>query len=153
MALYEIRKGDLMFRSYFGIYKYQVGFEVLTAVSLKMVVFWVVRTSETLVNFYQTIRRYNPEDSHLRTNINIIWNFGALLKNVYIHLLESELIVNLFTRLHLLLIIFVLAQTIYFLIFSNWPLNVSTISLRQKYLIRAILGLECLDRFITGSDE
>jgi hypothetical protein len=25
------------------------------------------RTSETLVNFYQTIRRYNPEDSHLRT--------------------------------------------------------------------------------------
>jgi hypothetical protein len=24
------------------------------------------RTSETLINFYQTIRRYNPEDSHLR---------------------------------------------------------------------------------------
>jgi hypothetical protein len=23
------------------------------------------RTSETLVNFYQTTRRYNPEDSHL----------------------------------------------------------------------------------------
>jgi hypothetical protein len=45
-----------------------------------MAVFWVVapysamialmmeaaRTSETLVNFYQTARRYNPEDSHLR---------------------------------------------------------------------------------------
>jgi hypothetical protein len=26
------------------------------------------RASETLVNFYQTTRRYNPEDSHLRTN-------------------------------------------------------------------------------------
>jgi hypothetical protein len=26
------------------------------------------RTSETLVNFYQTSRRYNPEDSHLRTH-------------------------------------------------------------------------------------
>jgi hypothetical protein len=26
------------------------------------------RTSETLVNFYQTTRRYNLEDSHLRTN-------------------------------------------------------------------------------------
>jgi hypothetical protein len=26
------------------------------------------RTSETLVNFYQTPRRYNPEDSHLRTH-------------------------------------------------------------------------------------
>jgi hypothetical protein len=24
------------------------------------------RTSETLVNFYQTARRYNPEDSHIR---------------------------------------------------------------------------------------
>jgi hypothetical protein len=26
------------------------------------------RTSETLVNFYQTTRRYNPESSHLRTH-------------------------------------------------------------------------------------
>jgi hypothetical protein len=26
------------------------------------------RTSETLVSFYQTTRRYNPEDSHLRTH-------------------------------------------------------------------------------------
>jgi hypothetical protein len=26
------------------------------------------RTSETLVNFYQTLQRYNPEDSHLRTH-------------------------------------------------------------------------------------
>jgi hypothetical protein len=37
-----------------------------------MAVFWVValmmeaaRSSETLLNFYQTTRRYNPEDSHL----------------------------------------------------------------------------------------
>jgi hypothetical protein len=26
------------------------------------------RTSETLVNFYQTTRLYNPEDSHLRAH-------------------------------------------------------------------------------------
>jgi hypothetical protein len=26
------------------------------------------RTSETLANFYQTTRRYNPEDSHLCTH-------------------------------------------------------------------------------------
>jgi hypothetical protein len=26
------------------------------------------KTPETLVNFYQTTRRYNPEDSHLRTH-------------------------------------------------------------------------------------
>jgi hypothetical protein len=59
----------------------KVGFEVLTAVSMKMAVFWVVapcslvnfialmmeaaRTCETMVNFYQTTRRYDPEDSHL----------------------------------------------------------------------------------------
>jgi hypothetical protein len=29
------------------------------------------RTSETLVNFYQTTRRYNPEYSHLR-----VWGYG-----------------------------------------------------------------------------
>jgi hypothetical protein len=44
---------------------------------MKMAVFWVVasinalmmeaaRTSETLVHFYQTTRRYNPEDSYLQ---------------------------------------------------------------------------------------
>jgi hypothetical protein len=62
-----------------------VGFEVLTVVSTKMAVFWVMapcslvevyrfialmmeaaRTSETSVNFYQTTWRHNPEDSHLR---------------------------------------------------------------------------------------
>jgi hypothetical protein len=41
-----------------------------------MAVFWVValivlmmaaRTSETSVNFYQTTRCYNPENSHLHT--------------------------------------------------------------------------------------
>jgi hypothetical protein len=48
-------------------------------VSMEMAVFWVValcslvalmmeaaRTTETLLNFYQTTRRYNPEDSHLK---------------------------------------------------------------------------------------
>jgi hypothetical protein len=42
---------------------------------MKMAVFWAIalmmeaaRTSETLVNFYQTTLRYNPEDSHLRTH-------------------------------------------------------------------------------------
>jgi hypothetical protein len=57
-----------------------VDFEVLTAVTMKMAVFWVVapcrpvrvylrfivpmmkaaRTPETLVNFYQTTRRHSP---------------------------------------------------------------------------------------------
>jgi hypothetical protein len=65
----------------------------LSLYTVKMAVFWVVascilvevyqrfrgtcclhlmmeaeRTSETLVNFYQTIRRYNPEDSHIHTH-------------------------------------------------------------------------------------
>jgi hypothetical protein len=52
---------------------------------MKIAVFWVVapiiraialmmeaaRTSETLVNFYQTIRCYNPEDSNLYFTQNL----------------------------------------------------------------------------------
>jgi hypothetical protein len=47
-------------------------FQVLTAASMKMDVFWVVvlrmeagSTSETSVNFYNTTRHKNPEDSRL----------------------------------------------------------------------------------------
>jgi hypothetical protein len=75
-----------------------VGFQVLTAASMKIAVFWVealcslveiyqrfkgryllppsspiialmteaASSSETFENFYQTTRRYNPKDSHLR---------------------------------------------------------------------------------------
>jgi hypothetical protein len=42
---------------------------------MKIAVFWAIalmmeaaRTSETLVNFYQTTRRFNPEDSNLHTH-------------------------------------------------------------------------------------
>jgi hypothetical protein len=43
------------------------------------------RTSETLVNFYQNTRRYNTEDSHLRTHrrenlksyLNVVWQNAA----------------------------------------------------------------------------
>jgi hypothetical protein len=37
----------------------------LTVIDLMME---AARTSETLVNFYQTTRHYNPEDSHLYTH-------------------------------------------------------------------------------------
>jgi hypothetical protein len=41
------------------------------------------RTFETLENFYQTTRRYNPEDSHLRTNRreNLKSYYTTLLRN------------------------------------------------------------------------
>jgi hypothetical protein len=39
-----------------------VGFEVILL--LIALILEAARTSETLVNFYQTTRRYNPEDSH-----------------------------------------------------------------------------------------
>jgi hypothetical protein len=41
----------------------RLGFEVLTAVSMKIAVFWVVAPC-SLVEVYQ---RYNPEDSNLHT--------------------------------------------------------------------------------------
>jgi hypothetical protein len=67
---------------------------------MKIAVFWVVapcslvevseslialmmeaaRTSETLVNFYQTTRCYNPEDSHLHK----IYRSGAEIKRMEI---------------------------------------------------------------------
>jgi hypothetical protein len=47
------------------------------------------RTSETLVNFYQTTRRYDPEDSHLRThrreNLKSYLRNFLLLQNLNIH--------------------------------------------------------------------
>jgi hypothetical protein len=39
--------------------------ETITLIALMME---AGRTSETLVNFYQTTRRNNPEESHLRTH-------------------------------------------------------------------------------------
>jgi hypothetical protein len=74
-------------------YLKEVGFEVLTAVSTKMAVFWIVppcrlvevyqrfgglcclhhQGDETLVNFYQTTRRYNPEDSNLQSLKNHVY--------------------------------------------------------------------------------
>jgi hypothetical protein len=73
---------------------------------MKMVVFWVVApcslvevyrrmveaasTSETSVNFYQTTRRNNPEDSHIHTRRrqNLI---SQLSHYVLQHLLETSL--------------------------------------------------------------
>jgi hypothetical protein len=49
------------------------------------------KTSETLVNFYQTTRRYNPEDSHLRTHRR---------ENLKSYLVLNELIVARFVRKH-----------------------------------------------------
>jgi hypothetical protein len=64
------------------LYHILIGFEILTVVGMKMAVFWVVapcslveiyqftRSSEMLVNFYQTAWRYNPEHSHLHILIS-----------------------------------------------------------------------------------
>jgi hypothetical protein len=51
---------------------FYVGFEVLTAVSMKMAVDWVVAPC-SLVDLYETTRRYNPEDSHLQNYFMLIF--------------------------------------------------------------------------------
>jgi hypothetical protein len=74
-----------VYRPYYRIqFRSEVGFEVLTAVSTKIAVLWVVAPCSLvdvyqrfrgpcclhheglMVNFYQTTWRYNPEDKHLR---------------------------------------------------------------------------------------
>jgi hypothetical protein len=40
--------------------------EVLAASIIIALIMEAARTSETLVNFYQTTRRYNPKESHLQ---------------------------------------------------------------------------------------
>jgi hypothetical protein len=41
---------------------------MILAASITALMIEAASTSETLVNFYQTTRRYNPEESHLRTH-------------------------------------------------------------------------------------
>jgi hypothetical protein len=52
------------------------------------------RTSETLVNFYQTTRRYHPEHSHLRTHRR---------ENLKSHLESSMMDAKSQKKLHVLL--------------------------------------------------
>jgi hypothetical protein len=47
-----------------AVLHYQLFLKVGVAVEIALMM-EAARTSETLVNFYQTTRRYNPEDSHL----------------------------------------------------------------------------------------
>jgi hypothetical protein len=46
------------------------------------------RTSETLVNFYQTTQRYNPEDSHLRAGISPNRKSWAMARRKDTHLMK-----------------------------------------------------------------
>jgi hypothetical protein len=53
-------------------WKFTTVSEVLAASIIRAMIMMMMmeaeRTSEIMVNFYQTTRRYNPEDSHLRTH-------------------------------------------------------------------------------------
>jgi hypothetical protein len=53
------------------------------------------RTSETLVNFYQTTRRYNPDDSHLRKYSCLVSKDGGVqfvewLWSYYLDVLHAD---------------------------------------------------------------
>jgi hypothetical protein len=78
-----------------------LGFEVLTAASMKVAVFWVVApcslvlaASETMVNFYQTTRRYNPEGSHLRPDFKSVREYDQTVVVLNEFLSSASLIVR-----------------------------------------------------------
>jgi hypothetical protein len=48
------------------------------------------RTSETLVNFYQTTRCYNPEDSNLHLYNSFSFSFNSAFKTVKLSLSRNE---------------------------------------------------------------
>jgi hypothetical protein len=67
--------------------------EILAA-SIIALMLEAARTYETLANFYQTTRRYNPEDSHLRNpsippTCSMISLFPEFTKK-YIHTTNSS---------------------------------------------------------------
>jgi hypothetical protein len=49
------------------------------------------RTSETLVNFYQTTRRYNPEDSHIHGRYLIEIKLGITMKTSQAHIMVANI--------------------------------------------------------------
>jgi hypothetical protein len=52
-----------VYQRFRGPCRFHLQFDELIALMME-----AARTSETLVNFYQTTLRYKPEDSHLRTH-------------------------------------------------------------------------------------
>jgi hypothetical protein len=62
---------------------------VVTDVSEIALMMEAARTSETLVNFYQTTRRYNPEDNHLHCNVGFDSVKGQVLR--YYHFATTVL--------------------------------------------------------------
>jgi hypothetical protein len=78
-----------------------VGFEVRTAESMKMAVFWIAllmeaaTTSESSVNFNQTTRHYNPEDSHIFFHFLSIF----LAQKVIIGLIIQYILLNIIRKI------------------------------------------------------
>jgi hypothetical protein len=50
------------------VYQHFRGASIIRAAIIIVLMMKAARTSETLVNFYQTTLRYNPEDSNLHTH-------------------------------------------------------------------------------------
>jgi hypothetical protein len=66
----------------------RTSFSLLLLIALMME---AARTSETLVNFYQTTRRYNPEDSHLKKK------YSSYRNKFFLHIFQLN-----FHRAHVL---------------------------------------------------
>jgi hypothetical protein len=84
--------------------------EVLIA-SILTLMMEAARTSETLVNFYQTTRRNNPQDSHIRIEFSFIsrlykpyfaWNSKRASIDILKNDFPYETLVNKIQSIHFL---------------------------------------------------
>jgi hypothetical protein len=87
-------------------------------------------TSETSVNFYQTTRRNNPEDSHLHTRrrVNLKSHFSACLTTVMRCAIDAKeqnkevgTVHNLFQKSLGIFIIYVLSLIPFFFVIPDVP--------------------------------
>jgi hypothetical protein len=155
-----------------------VWLEVLTAVTMKMAVFWVVApcrlvrvyrrfeglyslhhqglmTSETLLNSYQSTRRYNPEDGHLYIlNYTCFPDKSTVYQKLHTCSYEvAKLRISMMNRVECLESSNVSAKIVTFGPTAQWldPTNASTLKMANAVFSATLDNCKHSTRFLAAS--